>query len=131
MNDVYGNSRRLGTLLRTALVGDDKVNAMTQGKIIPVASPVDVTMPFITFHRAQTAINSVKSGSGAFSTLWQIQVYTPEHPKGADIAESVARAIDGLRGGGIRSCRLTDWLESFDPQIPAFVQVLVFDVRPE
>lgn len=118
-----------GTRLRKVLLDDAEFRAMTD-RVIPVVTQIDQPLPFVTYFRAGVSMTPVKGTRGPASVNYQFQIYTAEWPEGARIAARVLEVLDGYADEDIRSCVLTDSVENHDPSVPAFMQVLTFEVRP-
>lgn len=130
MNENYIKITELGSYLRSKLLDNPEILAQTETRIIPVATPVDMKLPFITFFRSETLLTPVMTSVGAMSAVYQFQIYTDEHDQGERIAHEVLATLDNLRDERVRLCKLLNWAESHEATVPAFVQILTFDVRP-
>lgn len=115
--------------LRQVLVASGAVPEVAE-RIIPVTTESDQPLPFITYFRAAIAVTPVKGRPGPVAATCRFQVYTKEWSEGISIASRLIDVLDGLSDEAVRGCWLTDASDNHDPNVPAHVQVLTFEVRP-
>lgn len=127
--DTFKTIFNCGVRLRQALLADEELCAMTD-RVIPVVTPVSQTLPFITYYRESVNMQPVKGTRGPASVIYHFQIYSAEWPEGSDIAARVAGTLDGYADDAVRSCVLQNATENHDPAVPAFIQILSFEVRP-
>lgn len=125
---AFGRLLTLGAHLRQALLDDAAVAERTT-RIIPVVTQTDQPMPFVTYYRTGVESVPVKTGAPSRVSVWQFNVYTAEWTEGVALAARICAVLDGMRDDTVRMCRLADAAENHDPNVPAFVQTLTFEVR--
>lgn len=128
-NSLYECMRRVGEQLRKALLENPAVSSVTT-RVMPVASPINQQLPFITYFRSGTEITAVKNQIGSPQMYYQFQIYSEDHRTGAELAEAVVETLHGYTDEHIRICVLSEWAENNDPNIPAFMQIVQFRIKP-
>lgn len=130
MNDSYYSSL-LGCVahLRQVLLASGAIPEVAE-RIIPVTTQSDQPLPFITYYRSGLNTSPVKNARGPVSATCRFQIYTKEWSEGISIASRLIEVLDGLQDDRIRICTLTDAADNHDPNVPAHVQIVTFEVRP-
>lgn len=124
----YDSLLTAGAYLRKILMADPELRGHVE-TVTPVAFPVDLPLPYIVYGCVEAETNPVKNHYSAVSQYYQFQIFSEDYDTGLRIAARVLDVLDGFRDDRIRSCTWMTRQEMADPKIPAYIQVLQFDVR--
>lgn len=127
--DAFSHIFGIGTRLRRRLLASEDFTSIT-GRIFPVVSKVDETMPFVSFFRSSTEGNATKPlVRGPRKAVYQFQIFSQNWEETVRLAVATVEALHGYRDDAITSCYFMDASENFDNSCDAYVQILTFEVR--
>ncbi len=121
-----------GSVIRELLASSEEVKTLC-GRIFPVASDEEETLPYIVYRRAGLDPEAVKTGRPADTAFFEVWVYAATYSASLEIAEAVRGALDGFRGmcSGlpVRCLALTDAADEGRAMGDAMVQKLTLEIK--
>ena len=132
---IKRTSLSAGLVIAGALREDEAVSQWVTGIVSRITD--DTELPFVLYTRTNLT-NTAHTGTKRCDTVnVAVQCFAESYEESVDLAESVADALDGIRGEWpegdpqirVRDCMLVDASEDWGAD--AYVQQLVFELKIE